>query len=138
MEQRVQARPDILRQRKELVEHVFGTMKRHMQHGYFLLKTLPKVRAEFSLTVLTYNLKRVIAILGVGKLLAALHDHAILEKEVFHQTGLDVLVKPIWRVHRWFCQKTKLGYKFRAHPCRVFTHSVALTIHSAPRHAGHA
>ena len=80
MEQRVKARPDILRQRKELVEHVFGTMKRHLQHGYFLLKTLPKVRAEFSFTVLTYNLKRVIAILGVPKLLAALQNHAILEK----------------------------------------------------------
>ena len=51
MEQRVKARPEILRQRKELVEHVFGTMKRHLHHGYFLLKTLPKVRAEFSLTV---------------------------------------------------------------------------------------
>ena len=80
MEQRVKARPDMLRQRKELVEHVFGTMKRHLQHGYFLLKTLPKVRAEFSLTVLTYNLKRVIAILGVPKLLAALLDPAIQEK----------------------------------------------------------
>ena len=125
MERRVQARPDILRQRKELVEHVFGTMKRHLQHGYFLLRTLPKVRAEFSLTVLTYNLKRVIAILGVPKLLAALRDQAILEKVVRHQTGLDVFVKPIWWVHRWLCQKTKLGRKFRAHPCRVFTHSDA-------------
>ncbi|MFQ5668876.1 MAG: IS1182 family transposase [Candidatus Binatia bacterium] len=65
-------RPDVVRQRALLAEHPFGTMKRGMDQGYFLLRGLEKVKAEFSLTVLAYNLKRVIRIVGVPQLLAAL------------------------------------------------------------------
>jgi len=71
MEQRLQQQPERLSQRKVLAEHPFGTMKRAMDQGYFLLKGLTKVRGEFSLTVLAYNLKRVINLLGVPQLLAA-------------------------------------------------------------------
>ena len=59
-------------QRKTLSEHPFGTMKRGMDQGYFLLKGLRKVRGEFSLTVLAYNLKRVLNLVGVPQLLVAL------------------------------------------------------------------
>ncbi len=59
-------------QRKALAEHPFGTMKRGMDQGYFLLKGLTKVRGEFSLTVLAYNLKRVLNLVGVPRLLDAL------------------------------------------------------------------
>jgi len=72
MAERVQANPALLKQRKELIEHVFGTIKRSMDQGYFLLRTRKKVAAEMSLTVLVYNLKRVITILGVKGLLAGL------------------------------------------------------------------
>jgi transposase/macrodomain Ter protein organizer (MatP/YcbG family) len=58
-------------QRKALSEHPFGTMKRAMDQGYFLLKGLRKVRGEFSLTVLAYNLKRVLNLVGVPRLLGA-------------------------------------------------------------------
>jgi len=64
--------PALLAQRKALAEHPFGTMKRGMDQGYFLLKGLAKVRGEFSLTVLAYNLKRVFNIVGVPRLVAAL------------------------------------------------------------------
>src|SRR5215208_4388093 len=60
MAQRVHARPDIMKQRKELVEHPFGTMKRSWNQDYFLMCGLARVRAEFSLTVLAYNLRRVL------------------------------------------------------------------------------
>jgi transposase/macrodomain Ter protein organizer (MatP/YcbG family) len=59
-------------QRKALAEHPFGTMKRGMDQGYFLLKGLRKVRGEFSLTVLAYNLKRVLNLVSVPQLLEAL------------------------------------------------------------------
>ena len=59
-------------QRKALSEHPFGTMKRGMDQGYFLLKGLRKVRGEFSLTVLAYNLRRVFNLVGVPRLMAAL------------------------------------------------------------------
>jgi hypothetical protein len=47
-------------------------MKRGMDQGYFLLKGLRKVRGEFSLTSLAYNLKRVINLVGVPQMVAAL------------------------------------------------------------------
>ncbi len=61
-----------MKQRKELIEHIFGTMKRSMDQGYFLLRTRNKVAAEMSLTVLAYNLKRVIKIVGVKELIGGL------------------------------------------------------------------
>lgn len=72
MEQRLKANPELGTRRKAIVEHPFGTMKRGMDQGYFLLRGLAKVRAEFSLTVLAYNLKRVINVVGVPRMIAAL------------------------------------------------------------------
>ncbi len=71
MERRLQRERALFAQRKSLAEHPFGTMKRAMDQGYFLLKGLPKVRGEFSLTVLAYNLKRVLNLVGVPRLLDA-------------------------------------------------------------------
>jgi transposase len=72
MAARVAAQPDKLKQRKALIEHPFGTLKRAWNHGHFLLRTLPKVAAEFSLSVLTYNLRRVLNILGPERMMADL------------------------------------------------------------------
>ena len=72
MEKRVTANPLMMEYRKQLVEHPFGTMKRWMDQGYFLTRGLGKVRTEFSLTVLAYNIKRVINIIGVKNMVAAL------------------------------------------------------------------
>ena len=72
MNARVAAHPELLRKRKAIVEHPFGTIKRWMNQAYFLMKGLAKVRAEFSLSALAYNLKRVLNIVGVPQLLAAL------------------------------------------------------------------
>ena len=54
-----------------MVEHPFGTLKRWWDHGYFLMKGLPNVKAEMSLSVFAYNLKRAINILGIPRLIAA-------------------------------------------------------------------
>ena len=72
MAARLRRAPDLFRQRKALAEHPFGTMKRGMDQGYFLLQTLRKVRGEFSLTVLAYNLTRVLNLVRVPRLLEAL------------------------------------------------------------------
>jgi len=76
MEERVKARPELQQQRKCVVEHPFGTMKRAMDFGYFLLKGLEKVRGEFSLMALSYNLRRVIGVLGVRTLLERLRERS--------------------------------------------------------------
>lgn len=68
---RLAARPDILDQRRESVEHPFGTIKRWMYQGAFLMRWLENVRGEFSLTALAYNIKRAITLVGVSNLIAA-------------------------------------------------------------------
>jgi hypothetical protein len=87
MAQRVKAHPEIVRQRKELSEHPFGTIKRTMVQSYFLLKGLVKVNAEMSLTVLAYNLKRAVTILGVPKLIAAVTRGAYRANRNFGKTA---------------------------------------------------
>jgi hypothetical protein len=72
MEQRVRSRPEVMQQRKQLVEHPFGPMKRWWDAGYFLMRGLEKVRTEFSLTVLAYNLRRVLNLVEMPRLMAAL------------------------------------------------------------------
>jgi transposase len=61
-----------LRLRRMLVEHPFGTMKRAFNQGYLLLKRLRKVKGEVGFTMLAYNMRRAINILGVGLLIALL------------------------------------------------------------------
>ena len=60
------------RLRRQTVEHVFGTLKAWMGPNHFLTRTLPEVRAEMSLQVLAYNMKRAISILGVRPLIRAM------------------------------------------------------------------
>lgn len=71
MAERLRGHPEKMSLRGQLVEHPFGTMKRGMSQGYFLLRGLKKVAAGMSLTVLCYNLKRVLNIVGVDELLGA-------------------------------------------------------------------
>ena len=71
MAARLKARPEVLDRRREMVEHPFGSIKQWMYQGAFLMRRLEKVRAEFSLTALVYNLRRALNIVGVDKLIAA-------------------------------------------------------------------
>ena len=72
MRKRLAERPERMVQRKSVVEHPFGTLKRGMDMGYFLLKGLEGVGGEFSLSVLAYNFKRLINLLGAECLLEVL------------------------------------------------------------------
>ena len=54
-----------------LAEHPFGTIKRWMNFTHFSLKGLVKVRTEWSLVTLAYNLKRVLNLVRFEKLMAA-------------------------------------------------------------------
>jgi len=72
VQRRLDEHPEKMRQRRETVEHPFGTMKARMGATHFLMKTLPKVAAEMALHVLAYNMTRVMSIIGVRPLLQAL------------------------------------------------------------------
>ena len=69
---RVAAHPEIMRARKGIIEHCFGTLKRGWGFDHFLCRGLKKVGVEMSLATLAYNLKRAINILGVPAILATL------------------------------------------------------------------
>lgn len=71
MAARLAAHPEVLDQRRESVEHPFGSIKQWMEQRAFLMRTLDNVRAEFSLTALVYNIRRAITLLGVSALIAA-------------------------------------------------------------------
>jgi len=58
--------------RKCIVEHPFGTMKRAFNQGYLLLKGLKKVAGEVGFTMLAYNIRRVLNLLGPQRLMASL------------------------------------------------------------------
>ena len=46
---RLDADPQVMRRRRETVEHPFGTLKARMGATHFLMRTLPKVAAEMAL-----------------------------------------------------------------------------------------
>ena len=71
MAERLAKRPDLLVTRRSTVEHPFGTIKQSMNQGAFLMRGLEKVRAEFSLTALAYNIRRAITLIGVPGLIQA-------------------------------------------------------------------
>ena len=72
MQHRLDREPHAMRTRRQTVEHVFGTLKAWMGATHFKTRRLKNVAAEMSLQVLAYNLKRVIAILGVQPLISAM------------------------------------------------------------------
>jgi transposase len=71
MQERLDRAPETMRIRRQTAEHPFGTIKAWMGATHFLTRRLEKVRTEMSLHVLAYNLKRVIAILGVQPMIQA-------------------------------------------------------------------
>jgi transposase len=72
MAARVAAHPEIMRARKGIIEHCFGTLKRGWGFDHFLCRGLKKVQVEMSLATLAYNFKRALNILGLPAILAAL------------------------------------------------------------------
>jgi transposase len=72
VQRRLDEHPEKMRQRRETVEHPFGTIKARMGATHFLMKTLPRVAAEMALHVLAYNLTRVMNIMGIQPLMAAI------------------------------------------------------------------
>jgi transposase len=72
VQRRLDENPKAMRQRREMVEHPFGTIKARMGATHFLMKTLPRVAGEMALHVLAYNLTRVLNIVGSRLLIAAI------------------------------------------------------------------
>jgi Transposase DDE domain len=67
--ERVNTNPEYYRQRQQIIEHQFGTLKRHRHFDYTLMKGKPKVLGEVYLAFTTYNLGRSLSILGFSGLM---------------------------------------------------------------------
>ncbi len=72
VQKRLDKNPQAMRQRRETAEHPFGTLKMRMGATHFLMKRLPKVATEMALHILAYNLTRVMNIMGIQPLMAAI------------------------------------------------------------------
>ena len=72
VQRRLDEHPEKMRRRRETVEHPFGTIKARMGATHFLMKRLKNVRTEMALSVLAYNLTRVMNIMGIAPLMAAM------------------------------------------------------------------
>ncbi|AZE51330.1 Transposase [Pseudomonas chlororaphis] len=72
MQSRLDQAPEMMRIRRQTVEHPFGTLKAWMGATHFLTKTLDRVSTEMSLHVLAYNFKRVLNLLGNSALMATM------------------------------------------------------------------
>lgn len=68
----IRINPQIYKLRQQIVEHIFGTMKRQWGYDHTLLRGIEKVKAEFALICSVYNLKRLIKILGIKPIIEAL------------------------------------------------------------------
>ena len=77
MQARLDNAPEMMRIRRQTVEHPFGTIKSWMGAAHFLTRTLARVNTEMSLHVLAYNMKRVINLLGIGGLIDAIRAYAL-------------------------------------------------------------
>jgi transposase len=63
---------EMMRRRKALAEHPFGTLKCRAGYRHFLVRGFEKVRGEWSLMALCYNFTRVLNILGFDRFIAVL------------------------------------------------------------------
>lgn len=68
MQQRLDRDPNLMRIQRQTVKHSFGTLKHWMGSTHFLMRTLANVRTEMGLHVWTYNMKRVMRIIGIESL----------------------------------------------------------------------
>ena len=72
VQQRLDENPQAMRTRRETVEHPFGTIKARMGATHFAMKRLKNVATEMALHVLAYNMTRVMNIIGIKSLMAAI------------------------------------------------------------------
>lgn len=72
MRDRLRSAADPMTLRRCTVEYPFGTIKAWMGTTHFLMRRLRNVRTEMALNVLAYNIKRMVALVGINGLMAAI------------------------------------------------------------------
>ena len=104
MQARLEQAPDAMRIRRSTVEHPYATIKAWMGATHFLTKGLERVKAEMSLHVLAYNFRRLMAILGIERMLAAIRAYArflTLQSLLEALSALTLMKLPRWNYAAW-------------------------------------
>ena len=70
----IKANPHYYKRRQAIVEHPFGTIKRHWSYTHTLLQGLEKVNGEMNLIMFSYNFMRTKNILGYEKMLQQIQN----------------------------------------------------------------
>ena len=73
--ERVNQNPNYYRTRQQIIEHQFGTLKRHWHFDYLLTKGKEKVMGEVYLAFTTYNLRRLMSIYDFKSIMSKLNAH---------------------------------------------------------------
>lgn len=108
--QRMQSNKDKMRKRSGAVEHPFGTIKSRLGWSHFLLRGKDKVSAEWSLIALSYNLTRVLNIMGIEAFIAA-----VINKFPF--CGLNHLFEALLGGASDFCKDIDAKIDCYYNPC---------------------
>lgn len=111
-EKRVGSNPNYYRQRQQITEHQFGTLKRQWGFTYTLMKGKEHVLSEVNLLMSCYNLRRIMSILGIETLKSYLKELwliFIVFREIFSGDlrGLNIEVKSIPQTQIKFNPRSK-------------------------------
>lgn len=110
VQRRLDENPNAMRTRRETVEHPFGTIKSRMGATHFLMKRLHNVKTEMSLAVLAYNLTRVMNIIGIGPLIAAIRGFLRLIKPNRTCTTVWIALTASWKpIREELCKTLRHG-----------------------------
>jgi transposase len=106
MRGRMDLRPDMMRLRRDTVEHPFGTLKRWMGAEHFLTRGLHNTGTEMSLQVLCYNMKRVMNIIGTEKLVKALRKRIYISIcQLCRAYSAAYQIPKCWTITDWGVQR---------------------------------
>jgi transposase len=104
---------EIYKKRQQIVEHVFGTIKRSMDSGYFLLRGFAKVKCEAALTFTAYNIKRALSTLGYDEMMAKLDEYAALIGRFFVFKGAKGVRLRLAEVLLWVLEATFMAGRIK-------------------------
>ena len=95
---------ELYRQRQMIVEHPFGTIKRSLGYTYFLQRGHENVKCESYMHFFTYNLKRVINIMGITPLLDAIKSRKTkVNQEIYSTFSLFLIIfELLWQKGEMF------------------------------------
>jgi len=104
---RVNKNPEYYRQRQQLIEHQFGTLKRHQHFDYTLMRGKQKVLTEVFIAFTMYNLRRSVSILGIIGLFKRMKAASL---RIFDKLDLTYVIRALDGLkifnHRSLCAKS--------------------------------